>query len=78
MRAAYVKKFLAALALTAATLCAQEKLPDERAPLAAQPAATPTSLPGAETYFYRTGAPAPCGSSSSNPPVGPPKIGAPR
>ena len=60
MRAAYVKKFLAALALiTAATLCAQEKLPDERAPLAAQPPATPTSLPGAKTYFYRTGAPAP-------------------
>jgi len=59
MRAAYIKNLVAALALAGATLCAQEKLPDERAPLAAQPPATPTSLPGAETHFYRTGAPAP-------------------
>jgi acetyl esterase len=59
MRAAYIKNLLAALALTGATLTAQAKLPDERAPLAAQPPATPTSLPGAETHFYRTGVPAP-------------------
>ena len=61
MRAAYVKNLFAAIALaiTSATLCAQEKIPDERTPLAAHSTATPTSLPGAETYFYRTGAPAP-------------------
>ena len=59
MRTAVVTSFVAALALTSAGLHAQEKLPDERAPLAAQPPATPTSLPGAETHFYRSGAPAP-------------------
>ncbi|MEI8088198.1 MAG: alpha/beta hydrolase [Opitutaceae bacterium] len=59
MRVAYVKKFLATLALTSALLSAQEKLPDEHASLSTQTPVTPTSLPGAETHFYRTGAPAP-------------------
>ena len=44
MRTACVKNLLAALAVTAATLCAQEKLPDASAPLTAQPPATPTRL----------------------------------
>ncbi|MFA6962028.1 MAG: alpha/beta hydrolase [Opitutaceae bacterium] len=48
---------LLALLLTATALFAQENPPDENAP--AKKVATPTSLPGAETFIYRDGTPEP-------------------
>jgi acetyl esterase/lipase len=51
----------AALLLGTAVARAEEKLPDDSAPLSptAKPVATPTSLPGAETHLYRAGSPEP-------------------